>query len=65
MKQTPVRARIAHACDDVVLRIFCCETQLESIEPSFKGHILEGVMLGQQGYVGINYRCPTNLRLAA
>ena len=65
MKQTPVRARIAHACDDIALRVFCRENHLESIEPSFEGHILESVMLGQQGHVDINRRCPTNLRLAA
>jgi hypothetical protein len=65
MRQTPVRARIAHACDDIALRIFCRETHLESIEPLFEGHILEGVMLGQQRHVGINHRCPTNLRLVA
>ncbi len=65
MKQTPVRARIAHAYDDIVFRIFCREAHLELIERSFEGHILEGVMLGQQGHVGINHRCSTNLRLAA
>lgn len=60
-----VRARIAHARDGIVPRIFCRETYLESIRPSVEGHILEGVMLGQQGHLGINHRCPTNLRLAA